>query len=596
MLSKLTLRLVEIGWTTKLLLETIIGSWIFVLMFRRPLLSILNDVFHEGANIQCRDTIFSISTGSKQELLLLALWAPFAYTNLRSTPLSQIFCSDASLAGCGVCSASVSPSTTLELCRISEQKGFYTKIDSSTLGSYDAVHEGGIALESRIPPPLQEGFLWDFAEVFRGSGHLSQGHRDIGLTVLPGFDIADGDTGDVLAASTFLTIVGLICRRVIRAWHVAPVCTTFGTLRRPRLRSELEPFGFDPSEPATSLGNRFAMRGGFILCLCHLYGLICSIEQPRGSVMYRMDIYQMILKFGFYSVVFPFCSWGTPFQKLSWWLGNNPFLNKLKSRCSCGQHGSHFRVQGTFDRRRLRQFLSLCKPDAYAVFDRIPQLGEHVAKFSGAYPKPLCLFIAKQNQLRILQSDDSDHCTPSRPMSRPPYWMAELGKSLKWRKLLQYPVQKKNHINVNEHLAYRSLVKHVSKTTPHSRFAVLLVSRVIIGCNAKGRSSSKQLNFYLGSTLPYVVGGDLYPHLLHIGTGDNVSDDVSRFIKLRSPSIPHPPWLTALLSGDSSLFDQVREADKLVWPYNGWARLERLSLVTWCKASSAHATASKVLR
>ena len=132
--------------------------------------------------------------------------------------------------------------------------------------------------------------------------------------------------------------------------------------------------------------------------------------------MYRMDIYQMILKFGFYSVVFPFCSWGTPFQKLSWWLGNNPFLNKLKSRCSCGQHGSHFRVQGTFDRRRLRQFLTLCKPDAYAVFDRIPQLGEHVAKFSGAYPKPLCLFIAKQNQLRILQSDDSDHCTPSRPI------------------------------------------------------------------------------------------------------------------------------------------------------------------------------------
>ena len=39
MLSKLTLqRLVEIGWTTKLFLETSIGSWIFVLMFRRPLI------------------------------------------------------------------------------------------------------------------------------------------------------------------------------------------------------------------------------------------------------------------------------------------------------------------------------------------------------------------------------------------------------------------------------------------------------------------------------------------------------------------------------------------------------------------------------
>lgn len=337
MLSKLTLRLVQIGWTTKLLLETIIGSWIFVLLFRRPLLAILNDVFHEGSKIKSRDEIFCLSTGAKQELLLLTLWAPFAYTNLRSSPLSQIFCSDASLAGCGVCSAAVSTSTTLELCRISEQKGFYTRIDSSTLGCYDAVQDGGISLESKIPPPLQEGFLWD--------GHLSQGHREAGLSVHPGFDISGGEVGDVLAASTFLSIIGLICRRVVRVWHVAPVCTTFGTLRRPRLRSKLEPFGFNPCEPATSLGNRFAIRGGFILFLCHFYGLICSIEQPRGSVMYRLDIYQMILQFGFFSVTFPFCSWGTPFQKLSWWLGNNPFLCKLRSSCSCGQKRAHFRVQ-----------------------------------------------------------------------------------------------------------------------------------------------------------------------------------------------------------------------------------------------------------
>ena len=595
MLSKLTLRLVQIGWSTKLLLETIIGSWIFVLLFRRPLLSLLNDVFHEGSQLKNRETAFCLSTGAKQELLLLALWAPFAYTNLRSTPLSQIFCSDASLAGCGVCSATISPSTTLELCRVAEQKGFYTRIDTSTLGCYDAIQDGGISLDSRIPPPLQEGFLWDFVEIFRGSGHLSQGHRDAGLSVHPGFDIADGELGDVLAVSTFLSIVGLICRRVIRAWHVAPVCTTFGALRRPRLRSKLEPFGFNPSDPATSLGNRFAMRGGFILSLCHYYGLICSIEQPRGSVMYRLEIYQMLLRWGFYSATFPFCSWGTPFQKLSWWLGNNPFLCKLQGSCKCGQQGSHFRVQGTFDRKRLRQFLALCKPDVNAVFDRSPQLGEHVARFSGAYPKPLCLFIAKQNQLRIMQSDDLEHRSPLRPFGRPPYWMAELGKNLRWQKLLQYPLKKKNHININEHLAYRSLLKHVAKTSPHSRFAVLLDSRVIIGCNAKGRSSSKQLNFYLNSSLPYIVGGDLYPHLLHIGTHENASDDISRFVNLRSPAGALPPWLVALQSGETDLFDQVREADKLEWPFNGWARLVRLSLVAVSKTSSAYATASKVL-
>ena len=303
--------------------------------------------------------------------------------------------------------------------------------------------------------------------------------------------------------------------------------------------------------------------------------------------MYRLDIYQMILQFGFFSVTFPFCSWGTPFQKLSWWLGNNPFLCKLRSSCSCGQKGAHFRVQGTFDSKRLRQFSRLCKPSANAVFDRSPQLGEHVARFSGAYPKPLCAFIAKQNRLRILQSDDLEHRSPVRPFSRPPYWMTELGKSLHWQKLLQYPVKNQNHINVNEHLAYRSLLKHVSKTSPHSRFAVLLDSQVIIGCNAKGRSSSKQLNFYLGSSLPYIIGGDLYPHLLHIGTHDNASDDISRFVDLRRPACPFPPWLSALNSGSPELFDQVREADKLEWPFNGWARLVRLSIVALSKWYSA---------
>ena len=536
-LSKLTLKLVSIGWTTHLLLETIIGSWIFVLMFRRPLLALLNDVFHEGRTISSRHEIFSLSTGAKQELMLLAIWAPFAYTNLRASPLSQIFCSDASLSGCGVCSAEINPSATLELCRVAEKKGFYTKIDSSTLGFYDAVHDEGIASPNSIPPPLHEGFLWDFAEVFRGSGHLTEGHRQSGLVVHPGFDIADGEKGDVLNPSTFLAIVGLICRRVVRIWHVAPVCTTFGTLRRPRLRSKLEPFGFRPDEPATSLGNKFAMRGGFILFLCYYYGILCSVEQPGGSVMYRLHCYQQLIKAGFHSIRFPFCSWGTPFQKLSWWLGNNPFLLKLRGTCTCGRKGSHFRVQGTFDRRSLKQFTSMCRPNVEEVFGRTPHVGEHVAKFSAAYPKALCIFVAHQNFLRIQQSDDGAFKPPERPFSSPPHWIAELSKSLHWRKLLQYPLQKTNHININEHLAYRSLLKHVAKESPHSRFCALLDSRVIIGCNAKGRSSSKQLNFYLGSSLPYIVGGDLYPHLLHVGSGDNASDDISRFILLRTPSL-----------------------------------------------------------
>lgn len=586
-LSKLTLKLVTLGWATKHLLETIIGSWIFVLLFRRPLLSLFNDVFHEGECCKNRHEVFQLSTGAKQELLLVSLWSPFAGTNLRAVPLDRIYCSDASLAGGGVCVAPFTERGTLELSRVAEQKGFYTRVDSSTLGQYTARLEGGIVDDDEnkcLGPPrsMQEGFLWDFCEVFRGTGNLSNSHKAVGLSVHPGFEIADGPQGDVLEPSTALAIVGLIARRVVRVWHIAPVCTTFGTLRRPRLRSKLIPFGFDPDQDDTHLGNKFAMRGGFILFLCLYYDLLVSGEQPGGSVMFRLDIFVRLQQAGFFSIRFPFCNWGTPFQKMSWWLANNPLLKELSDQCHCGAAGAHFRVRGTFDHQRLAQFKRLCRPSAKNVFGRDPLSGEPVAKFSAGYPIPLCDYVANLNCRQLGSEDRVREPSYLRPFSSPPNWIGQLGRSLPWKKVIQFSFKQSNHINVNEQLSYRSLLKHVSKTTPHSRFCALLDSRVVIGCNAKGRSSSKQLNFYLSSALPYIVGGDLYPFLLHIGSSDNFSDDISRFVALRKPSEPLPPWLRLLLQGQHQLFDQVVAADKFVWPWNGWARLIRLAILASC--------------
>lgn len=153
------------------------------------------------------------------------------------------------------------------------------------------------------------------------------------------------------------------------------------------MRSKLEPFGFRPDEPATALGNRFAMRGGFILFLCYYYGVLCSIEQPGGSVMYQLHCYQQLIKAGFHSIRFPFCSWGTPFQKLSWWLGNNPFLLKLRGTCTCGRKGSHFRVQGTFDRRSLKQFASSAGPVLKRSSGELPMSGSMLLSFQLHTPK-----------------------------------------------------------------------------------------------------------------------------------------------------------------------------------------------------------------
>lgn len=573
-LCKLTLAVAKLGHATKHLIQSILGCWIFVLLFRRPLLALLSSIFHEGDSFNTHQ-VFALSTGARHELLMLCIWGPLAFSNIRAQTLDKIFCSDASLEGAGVCQAQVSKSFSRNLARLSEQKGFYTRVDTSTLGFYNAQHGEGIWDDVSIPKNLQEGFLWDFVEVFRGSGHLSKAHQDAGFVVHPGFEVKDGTHGDILIGATFLAAVGLVARRVVRAIHVAPVCTTFGTLRRPRVRSKQQPFGYNPSEEATAEGNLFAVRAAFLLFLCHFYQIVGTGEQPGGSVMFRLDIYQRLLEIGFFSVKFPFCSWGAPFQKNSWWLSNNPRHKDLEACCSCGYRGRHFRVQGTFDHFRLTDFESRCRPDIKAVFGRRPALGEQVASFSAAYPLPLCKAIADRNA-EFFPEKFSDNCSPEfRPSSSSPHWVAEVGRGLEWKKLLQFRFRKLNHININETLAFRSLVKHVAKSHPSSRFVALLDSKVVIGSSSKGRSSSKQLNFYLSTLLPHIIGSDLYPFLIHIASKENPSDDISRFVELRWGTDP-PRWLKLLLKGNPEMFDQVVEADKLKWPFSGWSRLVRL--------------------
>ena len=91
---------------------------------------------------------------------------------------------------------------------------------------------------------------------------------------------------DLANDSVFHELVGLALRRVVREWHAGPPCLTFGTLRRPRLRSKLCPAGFDPSDELTALRNRLARRVAFIFSIALRTGLFFSVE-PGPSVMFR---------------------------------------------------------------------------------------------------------------------------------------------------------------------------------------------------------------------------------------------------------------------------------------------------------------------
>lgn len=437
----------------------------------------------------------------------------------------------------------------------------------------------------KLPGSLTEGILFDVCEVFLGEGILSLAASRLGLRVHPGFNLSGVGRGDLLQSQPMHHIIGLICRRVVAYVHIAPGCKTFGNMEKPKLRSRSAPWGLEPREARTLEANRLATRIAFVLRLCVAYGLLASIEQPANSVMFRLRSFSRLLRNGYHQLRFCACSFGSPFQGASHWLTNNPDLLQMEGACNCQLKDRHLRIAPRLTYDNIQLFVGLCRPDAYTVFGRVPEVGDLVRTYSHPCPLPalqqvLSIQAPKISALR--SASDMLH----RPAHQPARWVGDLGTCLEWRKLLQYRFKKVNHINVNEELCLRSLLRHLSSTRPVSRFGVLLDSRVTIGCNAKGRSSSTKLNYYLSTSLPFILGGELFPALFHIGTDDNVSDDPSRLRELRAAPAVRPVWLSNFLAGRHKYFDLVRAADDRVWPLSGWSRFAVLLLVVAWDAAS----------
>ena len=289
-LARLTSVVVRKGCCSSSLLSALLGVWIHILMFRRPLFGLLQVVFSDARH-EPRDEVFALQRESLNELLCLCLLAPLAQTDLKVDYLPFLCAMDASPSGGCLCSAAMPASEAQELWRFSEQRGFYTRL----LGPASALlAELGLefmpefgpdceldsALQASVrstgasnrPPllrPAQEGVLFSVVDLFSGSGHWSSCHAAVGPVAHPGVDIpnSSGRMLDFALDGAFHELCALALRRVVREWHGGPPCLTYGTLRRPRLRSKAQPFGFNPDDPLTQLHNRLAVRTALLFCI-----------------------------------------------------------------------------------------------------------------------------------------------------------------------------------------------------------------------------------------------------------------------------------------------------------------------------------------
>ena len=604
------------GTCTPAILMKLMGCWVSVLMFRRALFAVVNTLFQESQGLSPHD-IFKLSSRARNELLMLAILAPTAQSDLRATYCPKIFCMDASPTGGAVCSAEIGSEACRELWRHTEQRGYYTKLlspASSLLAEkgITPLTSEGLAPEPlivhqaepfipTIPQSLDEGYLFDVIELFRGVGNWTQIHLDRGLVAHDGIDI-DGRRlrcGDLASRSTCRELVALALRKVVREWHAGLPCVSFGTLRRPQVRSLACPFGFDPTEPFTAYHNMLAQRTAFILTIAVMLGQFISVEQPLNSRLFRLHCFKTLIGLGCIISKFASCAFGSAFQKPQKWLHNKPWLVNLECKCNCPLKGKHFVAQGSFTADAIDQFDKLCRPSAVAVYGRLPQVGETVAHFSAAYPVQLMhqmasgSLAAKQGRvgkiplrcrietLKEVGLDESvvpfdatpETPFPARPWHEDPEWINDLCESLPFREVFRFKFRQPGHINVNETRTYKSWIKSLSKSHPNSRVVGLLDSRVTLGAAAKGRSSSYSISRVLGGSIAYIIGSGIYPGGLHCYSAANRADGPSRNRPVPPPSKEIPGWFEALCRGDPRHFDAVVAASRIQKLPGRWLRL-----------------------
>ena len=337
-LSALTLELCSLPYTTVSLHRCILGAWVSALLFRRPMMSLLNESFRlaslhddkpDAALIPLPRTVVC-------ELVLVSVLMPMAVTDISVPFDDKLFATDASDDRGAICSVAARPEVTKILSRACKTKGAYTRLQSSwarlmqKLGLSDEQVEEGISVE--VDRPL--AFTFEFIEIFAGAARVTRCLEALGIVCGPPIDLSKSEEYNMKEVFMLEWLFHLIERGSLRAFMLEPPCTTFSIMRRPALRDRLFPFGFDPCDPQTHDGNVLAGRSLQLLQKARVHRVSGIFERPFSAKTKHLPAYQTLLgKQGVTEVRSDSCQFGSKHQKSFAFLGVNVDLSQLARRC-----------------------------------------------------------------------------------------------------------------------------------------------------------------------------------------------------------------------------------------------------------------------
>ena len=510
-LSWISLQICQLTHTTDALHLCVLGGWTSALLFRRPLMSILQKAFHV-VDISKFDAahpkLVPLSRKVASELTILSVLAPLCVADIAVGFGDHLYATDASLGKGAIVSSKVEARIMECLWRSCRSKGGYSKLLSpsqSVLSRCLDFEEVEQPVQEEIKRPL--AFRFDFIEIFAGAATVTAHMSALGFSVGCPIDLSHDPELDMTHVHVLDWILHLVVNRYVRSVMVEPPCTTFSIMRKPPLRSKYYPFGFEPNDPQTLTGTLLGYRALQILQACARCGITCVLENPWTSLIKNLPPWKDILSHPECELVrCDSCAYGSPHLKAFAFLCVWAETSYISLRC-CGDH-EHVPVQG-----------ALTKKSAIYVND----LAAALAKVMAQGIDRLAHFDS------IFQPQDSSGLEGQ--------LVNELALSQSWTCEAVWTFKIVSHINLLELSAVVHLIGRLVKRGISKRIVVLVDSNVVRCAASKGRSSSRALSKALSKLATLSVVGGLYVVFGFCPTRLNPADDPTRDVELRG-SIP----------------------------------------------------------
>ena len=521
-LSWISLQVAQLRWTSDSLHLCLLGGWVSCLLYRRPLMAILQHSFSlvdQNSVDPSKPKLVKISRAVADELVLLSVMAPMMVSDLAAVPHEFLFATDSSKDKGAIVSAPVSQEVSHLLHRACQSKGSYTRLSSrfselQKFSGFDTHEIEGTEVPLSVGRPL--AYKFEFIEIFAGSSRVTTFLAAKGVVCGPPIDLSCSPEHDMQSSLLMRWLSHLIVERLIRAFMIEPPCTTFSIMRRPALRDKWQPYGFIPSDGQTRTGNILAHRSFQAMDLADRFGVAGILENPFSSKMRYLPSWGTLEKRLSASVCrTDSCRFGSPHLKSFRFLGMHVDLSSISLRCTCTQ--KHVVIQG-----------SLTKKSAVYTEGLAIGLAE---VFSSALSVPL-------GHRWISECPASGHEN---------LLVNALARSSDWSLVSSWTFRKQVHINLQELAAVLRLLYLVANEKRSCRLVAFVDSLVTRGAISKGRSTSRALAAMLRKVTAISVACSIFVVTPFCPTRLNVADDPTRDHPIRAPSVSllSPDWSAA---------------------------------------------------